>query len=89
MKLDQHYVDPRLVALYDLENPRGADTDFYIGLAAELDAHTIIDLGCGTGLLTHELASDGRKVILSFRFISCRLAPTATPPASARGVVCS
>lgn len=27
-KLDQHYVDPRLVDLYDIENPRDADTDF-------------------------------------------------------------
>src|SRR5215831_10422773 len=52
MKLDRHYTDPRLVELYDLENPRGVDTDFYIRLAAELDAHRILDLGCGTGLLT-------------------------------------
>jgi SAM-dependent methyltransferase len=44
-------------------NTRGADTDFYVGLAADLDARTILDLGCGTGLLTRELASDGRLVI--------------------------
>jgi len=61
-KLDQHYVDPRLVALYDLENTRGADTDFYLQLAIELGAQRIIDLGCGTGLLTRELAVDGRQV---------------------------
>ena len=63
MQLDQHYVDPRLVELYDIENTRGADTDFYLHLAAELDARTILDLGCGTGLLTRELAADGRRVI--------------------------
>lgn len=61
--LDQHYVDPRLVALYDLANPRGADSDFYLQLAADLHAHLILDLGCGTGLLTRELAIDGRQVI--------------------------
>jgi SAM-dependent methyltransferase len=63
MKLDQHYVDPRLVELYDIENARGPDTDFYVRLAADLDARTILDLGCGTGLLTRELAVDGRRVI--------------------------
>src|SRR5689334_22176545 len=63
LKLDQHYVDPRLVDLYDRENPRGADTDFYVALAAELGARRIFDLGCGTGLLTRELATDGREVV--------------------------
>jgi SAM-dependent methyltransferase len=64
VKLDLHYVDPRLVELYDHDNPLGADTDFYLGLATDLDAHRIIDLGCGTGMLTRELASvEGRHVI--------------------------
>jgi SAM-dependent methyltransferase len=63
MQLDQHYVDPRLVEMYDTDNPRGADTDFYLRLAADLDAHKILDLGCGTGLLTRELAVNGRRVV--------------------------
>jgi SAM-dependent methyltransferase len=63
MELELAYVDPRLVELYDIDNPRGADTDFYVRLAADLDARRILDLGCGTGLLTRELAVDGRQVI--------------------------
>jgi SAM-dependent methyltransferase len=63
MKLDLHYTDPRLVALYDTDNPRGADTDFYLQLAQEIQAQTIVDLGCGTGLLTRELAIEGRRVM--------------------------
>jgi len=63
MKLDLHYVDKRLVELYDRDNPRGVDTDFYLALAAELNARHIIDFGCGTGLLTCELAVEGRQII--------------------------
>ena len=63
IKLDQHYMDSRLVELYDIENTRGADTDFYVRLAAALDARTIIELGCGTGRLTLDLVGDGRQVI--------------------------
>lgn len=62
-KVDLHYIEPRLVALYDIENARGPDTDFYLSLASDLDAHHIIDLGCGTGLLTTELAGGGRRVV--------------------------
>jgi len=63
IRLDEHYVDPRLVELYDIENSWGADTNFYLSLAAELDAHRILDLGCGTGLLTRALATPGRQVV--------------------------
>lgn len=62
-QLDEHYVNPRLVALYDLENLRDADTDFYVNLATELNAHRLLDLGCGTGRLTREFAIDDREVI--------------------------
>lgn len=63
IKLDLHYVEPRLVQLYDTDNPLGVDSEFYMQLADELKAEVIVDLGCGTGLLTRELAKDGRRII--------------------------
>jgi SAM-dependent methyltransferase len=61
--LDLHYVDPRLVALYDGANPAGPDTAFYVRLADEKAAQTIVDLGCGTGILTRALATGDRRVL--------------------------
>lgn len=55
--------DPRIVDLYDEDNPDGPDHDFYRSLVKEREAQTILDLGCGTGLLTVTLARDSRKVI--------------------------
>ncbi len=59
----EEYTDPRLVAIYDALNPFAADTTFYIGLAAELSPSSISDIGCGTGLLTCELAHRGHEMI--------------------------
>ena len=55
-------MDPRLVELYDLDNPDGPDHDYFRALADQLGARTIVDLGCGTGLLTVTLARPGRRV---------------------------
>lgn len=63
MHLDLHYVDPRLVALYDIENAGRDDTTFYVQLVADLAARRIVDLGCGTGVLACALATDGRHVV--------------------------
>lgn len=60
--IPREYSDPRLVALYDALNPLAADSTFYIDLAAELAANSIVDIGCGTGLLAHELARRGHEV---------------------------
>jgi SAM-dependent methyltransferase len=56
---DDPYRDPDLVELYDLDNPDGEDHAYYRALADELDARTVVDLGCGTGLLTRSLARPG------------------------------
>lgn len=61
--LDDAYRDVDLVGLYDLDNPDGEDHAYYRALADEVDARSIVDLGCGTGLLTRSLARPGRTVI--------------------------
>ena len=59
------FSDPRLVAAYDTLNPYEPDAQpgFYRALAAGLAATTIVDLGCGTGLITCELAEQGFRMI--------------------------
>lgn len=58
----QEYTDPRLVALYDTVCEPRADLAFYIRLAGTLRASSIVDIGCGTGLLACELAGRGHRV---------------------------
>ena len=57
------FYDPRLVAIYDTVNPISEYESFYVDLAARLSASSIIDIGCGTGLLTCELAKRGHRMI--------------------------
>jgi SAM-dependent methyltransferase len=58
----EEYTDPRFTALYDAANPWGDDSRFYMALAAQLSAPTIIDIGCGTGSLATALAGRGHAV---------------------------
>ena len=63
MHLDQHYTDPRLVALYDLDSGWSEDRDYYLALAqGTVQALKILDLGCGTGLLCQAYAEQGHQV---------------------------
>ncbi|WP_248294201.1 hypothetical protein [Actinoplanes sp. TBRC 11911] len=49
MTVDAIYADPRLAALYDLFEDDRDDLDAYVAIAADLDARTALDVGCGTG----------------------------------------
>lgn len=57
------YDDARLAAIYDTDNPDGPDHDYFRALAAETGAERIVDLGCGSGILTATLTGPGRTVV--------------------------
>ena len=59
------FTDPRQVAIYDAVNSYepGTQPDFYLGVAEEVSAETVIDLGCGTGVITLKLARKGYRMI--------------------------
>ena len=61
--VEDPYRDRDLVELYDLDNPDSDDHAYYRALADEVRARCVVDLGCGTGLLTRSLARPGRTVI--------------------------
>lgn len=57
------FLDPQLAAVYDSLNPLGDDGRLFVRLADQLGGDVLIDLGCGTGLVTLELVRPGRQVI--------------------------
>lgn len=54
---DIHYTDSRLANIYDLENSWADDNDFFLSLANQ-KWMKILDLGCGTWLLTYAFAEN-------------------------------
>ena len=59
------FTDPRLVAAYDAINPYepGTQPDYVAAVAARIGARRIVDLGCGTGIVSCALALAGYDVI--------------------------
>jgi 2-polyprenyl-3-methyl-5-hydroxy-6-metoxy-1,4-benzoquinol methylase len=69
-RLDRHYTNPQLTALYDISCGWSEDRSFYLSLAQDpllaqsaFQAQDILDLGCGTGLLCRAYAEKGHRVV--------------------------
>jgi len=60
---DARFEDPRLASLYDAFDDDRSDLAAYLGMAAELGARAVLDLGCGTGTFALLLADRGLSVI--------------------------
>ncbi|MDX7988648.1 class I SAM-dependent methyltransferase [Xenorhabdus sp. 12] len=55
MIIDRLYQDSNLAQFYDFDNDEWAPSyDYYLELASK--AHSILDIGCGTGKLTNQIA---------------------------------
>ncbi len=62
MKTDKLYNDPELAQFYDLENEWSPACAFLLKLAD--NARSVLDIGCGTGLLAARIAMDGMKRVV-------------------------
>ncbi|OCP23382.1 MULTISPECIES: class I SAM-dependent methyltransferase [unclassified Ensifer] len=62
MPADKLYNDPSLVEFYDIENGWTADSEYLKTMAASRTS--ILDLGCGTGLLAAALTQQGGKRVV-------------------------
>jgi SAM-dependent methyltransferase len=60
---DALFAHPRLAAVYDAFNSDRTDLTAYLGIADELGADRVLDVGCGTGCLAVLLADSGRTVV--------------------------
>ena len=61
---DALFAEPKLAEIYDLlDSPDRADLAPYLAIADEFHAHSVLDLGCGTGNLACRLAALGKEVI--------------------------
>jgi SAM-dependent methyltransferase len=60
--VDAIFEHPRLVAVYDALDSDRIDLDAYVGIADELGARTVLDVGCGTGVFALLLADQGLEV---------------------------
>lgn len=60
---DALFSHPRLAEIYDrLDDPNRPDLQPYLAMAEEFRTRSVLDVGCGTGVLACRLAAQGRDV---------------------------
>ncbi len=60
--VDSCFALPRLARIYDALDGSREDLDLYLGIADEFGARSVLDVGCGTGVLACALAERGFTV---------------------------
>jgi ubiquinone/menaquinone biosynthesis C-methylase UbiE len=59
---DAIFEDRRLAEIYDPLDPERSDLDCYVAIVEEFHAHSVLDLGCGTGTFACLLSQRGKDV---------------------------